>query len=83
MPAEDVEAYNKRRKQAYGYNLSLFSLMWPHILGRIRKEIEAKPWFTVPLNRCGSWIEGGLSPTTKSWSMGPGVTATAGWRGVA
>ena len=56
-----------------------FSLLWPHLLGRVQKETQAKAWTTIALNRCGSELEGGgQSPGTKQWTIAPGITTTVG-----
>ena len=43
MSQEDVEALNKKHRQSYGYSLSMFGLLWPRLLGRIRKEMNQRP----------------------------------------
>merc|ERR1711965_721736 len=42
LPAEDLDALQQRHKAAYGFQLSSFSLLWPHLLGRVQKEIQSK-----------------------------------------
>ena len=69
---------SRKRRDSYGYQLTGFGLMWPHILGRLEKELDTKSLSTLPLNRCGSATEGGRSQATKKWQTAPGVTTTVG-----
>ena len=78
LPQENVDNLNRSHAQSYGYALSAFALMWPHILGRAKKELDATSFSTIPLNRCGSQVEGGRSTATKSWKSAPGVTTAVG-----
>ena len=78
MLQEEVDALNRRFKRDYGYELDAFELLWPHLLGRLKKEIEQKSFSVIALTRCGSEAEGGRNPTTKQWSTAPGVTTVVG-----
>ena len=78
LEQEVVDKLNRQHRASYGYQLSAFAMMWPHILGRVKKEIDQKAFSTIPLNRCGSQIEGGKSTAVKQWKSAPGVTTTVG-----
>ena len=78
LEQEVVDKLNRQHKSCYGYALSAYAMMWPHILGRVKQEIDQKAFSTIPLSRCGSQIEGGKSTAVKSWKSAPGVTTTVG-----
>ena len=46
----------------YGYTLQRHEVLWSHLLGRIRTEIDMNLHYTLPLNRFGSDLEAGRSP---------------------
>ena len=78
LPQEDVDKLNRQHRQAYGFALSDYGMMWPHMLGRLQREISTNAFSTIPLNRVGALIEGGKSHAAKQWSQAPGVTTTVG-----
>ena len=78
IPAEDMSLLLTRFKSAYGYTPDDYDRLWPHMMGRVRKELEMKAWTVIPLNRCGAEVEGSKSPGTQSWKIAPGLVTTAG-----
>ena len=81
MLQEEVDALNRKFKRDYGYELDSFEILWPHLLGRLKKEIDQKAFSVIALTRCGSEAEGGRNPTTKQWSTAPGVITVVGGDG--
>ena len=58
----------QRYRCAYGYTLSACELLWPHLLGRSRREVDAKAFSCIELTRVGSEIEAGKSRLLDSGS---------------
>ena len=77
---EEVDTLSKKHKSSYRCSLSSYGLLWPHLLGRLKKEIDSRAFSTIALTRGGSEIDGGRCPTTKKWTMALGVTATLNGR---
>ena len=74
---EEVDSLNNRYRRSYGYSLTPFELLWPHLWGRLRREIDQKAWTAIELTRVGSEVEAGRSPATRQWRSGPGMTTVA------
>ena len=58
IPAEDMSLLLTRFNSACGYTPDDYDRLWPHMMGRVRKELEMKAWTVIPLNRCGAEVEG-------------------------
>ena len=71
-----VDDLNTKHKASYGYELSPFEMLWGHLLGRLKREVDNKKYTTIALNRVGSEVEGGRCPATRKWAQAPGVTVT-------
>ena len=78
MLQEELGAPKRKHEQCYGYGLDSFELLWPHLVGRVEKEIEQTCLTTVALTRCGSEAEGGRNPSTRQWPTAPGVATMVG-----
>ena len=71
MLQEELDALNRSHKRDYGYELDSFEILWPHLMGRTKKEIDQKSFTVIVLTRCGPEAEGGRNPTTRQWSTAP------------
>ena len=77
-----VDALNTRYKAAYGYKLNPEEIMWPHMLGRIKRERDGDKETMIEIDRVGTEAEGGVSPGTKHLKLGDGSTTTfRSWAG--
>ena len=84
LPDHDkaVDALNTRYKALYGYKLTPDEIMWPHMLGRMKRERDGDKETMLEVDRVGTETEGGVSPGAKHMKHGDGLTTTyQSWAG--
>ena len=72
-----LERYNQRHVDAYGWRLSSFELLWGHLLGLIKNEINDGILSALHLTRIRSEVEAGNSPRVLQWQLAPNLVASS------
>ena len=68
---EDVAARLQANfERAYDFSLNEHEVLWSHMLGRIRREIEKKTHSLIKVERCGCEREGGRNSAAKRLRWG-------------
>ena len=70
LPEDVATRLHASFEQAYAFSLNEHEVLWSHMLGRIRREIEKKTHSLIRLERCGSEREGGRSSAAKRLKWG-------------
>lgn len=59
--------------QSYGFGLSEHELIWPHMLGRLRREVDRSSHSLIHMRRVGNQRESGRSEAARKLRLGDSV----------
>ena len=71
-----AETLLKAFVNTYKFDLSDYEILWPYLLGRLRKEIDSGNHSLIHVDRVGSMRESGRSQAVKRLKLGDATVTT-------